>query len=85
MITVPETRPERMFGNLMSRIDAAPYRGNRVRFRAAVRAEKEVAMLWVRVDRGPGQMGFFGNMQDMADARGTGNARVDQGIQQAAG
>src|SRR5436190_278868 len=43
------------FGNLMQSIDATPFRGKRVRFRAAVRtAELSAegrAQLWFRVDR----------------------------------
>lgn len=55
-------------GNLMQTLDATPYRGKRVRFRAAVRAEVEPstghAELWMRVDR-PGEApGFFRNMAD---------------------
>ncbi len=60
------------FGNLLQSIDAAPFRGKRVRFRAAVRAEvagRDRAALWLRVDRaapagGPAPMGFFDNMAD---------------------
>jgi len=58
------------FGNFMQAIDAAPFRGRRVRFRAAVRMEMEAAdpgaraQLWLRVDRGANRMGFFDNMDD---------------------
>ncbi|HET8775563.1 MAG TPA: S41 family peptidase [Thermoanaerobaculia bacterium] len=56
------------FGNILQRIDATPYRGKRVRLRAAVRVEGAVAMaaaaLWMRVDRPEKQMGFFDNMGD---------------------
>ena len=57
------------FGNLMQVIDAAPYRGKRVRFRAAVRSTVEgagnQAMLWMRVDRtDKEESGFFDNMHD---------------------
>ena len=60
------------FGNLMQSIDARPYRGKRVRFRAAVRtaelAENGRAQLWFRVDRaaadGKTAVGAFDNMQD---------------------
>ncbi|HEY3968430.1 MAG TPA: hypothetical protein VGM05_28035 [Planctomycetaceae bacterium] len=60
------------FGNVMQEIDAAPYRGKRIRLRAAVRADVDgdgnQAMLWTRVDR-PDQGeksgdGFFDNMHD---------------------
>ncbi|HVG43269.1 MAG TPA: hypothetical protein VM890_01025, partial [Longimicrobium sp.] len=51
------------FGNLMQSIDAKPYRGKHVRFRAAVRVEGTAA-LWMRVDRADKQLGFFDNMND---------------------
>ncbi|HYC91094.1 MAG TPA: S41 family peptidase [Thermoanaerobaculia bacterium] len=51
------------FGNVMQRIDAKPYRGKHVRFRAAVRSEGTAA-LWMRVDRADKQPGFFDNMDD---------------------
>ncbi|HKW99040.1 MAG TPA: S41 family peptidase [Bryobacteraceae bacterium] len=55
------------FGNLMQYIDAANYRGRRVRFRASVRVESSAGArgaLWLRVDRPNQQMGFFDNMMD---------------------
>ncbi len=54
------------FGNVMQRIDATPYRGKRVRLRAAVRVEGTMATaaLWMRVDRPEKQLGFFDNMGD---------------------
>lgn len=56
------------FGNLMQVVDAIPYRGKRVRYRAAVRAEvaggSGSAQLWLRVDREGGRTGFFDNMAD---------------------
>ena len=54
---------DREFGNVMQRLDAAPYRGKRVRFRAAVRSRGR-AQLWLRVDRAVGTTGFFDNMGD---------------------
>jgi hypothetical protein len=68
-ITEPGANP---FGNLIQRIDAAPFRGQRVRYRAAVRAEVEgrrnQAQLWFRVDRvgsdGARALGAFDNMGD---------------------
>src|SRR5262245_59397174 len=58
-------KPEH-FGNLMQSFDATPYRGRRVRFRAAVRIEPQAprgqARLWLRVDRQGGQPGFFDNL-----------------------
>jgi len=54
------------FGNLMRNIDATTYRGRRVRLAARIRLERSVgrAMMWMRVDRPNGQMGFFDNMAD---------------------
>ena len=60
-----ERKDPKAFGNLLTFFDATPYRGQRIRFRAAVRAEVEAgnqAALWVRVDREGGAMGFFDNM-----------------------
>jgi C-terminal processing protease CtpA/Prc len=63
-----EKKDPRAFGNLLSFFDATPYRGKRIRFRAAVRAEvsgaESQAALWLRVDRENGAMGFFDNMED---------------------
>jgi hypothetical protein len=57
------------FGNLVQRVDATRFRGQRVRFRAAVRTAIEGpgnAKLWLRVDRktadGAPAMGAFDNM-----------------------
>jgi len=58
---------QRVFGNLMQSFDATPYRGQRVRFRAAVKTNVDAATqvaLWLRVDREAGRMGFFDNMSD---------------------
>jgi hypothetical protein len=63
---------DRAFGNLMQSIDATPFRGKRVRFRAAVRTGELSAdgraQLWFRVDRasanGQNNIGAFDNMQD---------------------
>jgi hypothetical protein len=55
------------FGNPMQALDATAYRNKQIRFRASVRVETAGggrAQLWVRVDRGNGQMGFFDNMGD---------------------
>lgn len=60
------------FGNVMQRVDAAPFRGKRVRYRAAVRTaidgQEGRAQLWLRVDRvrekGQRKMGFFDNMNN---------------------
>lgn len=55
------------FGNLLQRLDAAPYRGRRVRYRAWMRTELAAganrAGLWLRVDRPGGVIGFFDNME----------------------
>lgn len=56
------------FGNILQSFDATGYRGKRVRFRAAVRADVagdgNQAMLWLRVDRAKDETGFFDNMAD---------------------
>ena len=56
------------FGGLSQSVDATPYRGEKVRFRAAVRAEVSgpgnQAQLWLRVDTRSGGRGFFDNMAD---------------------
>jgi hypothetical protein len=58
------TAPGPPFGNLMQAIDATPFRGRRVRFRASVRVEGAMgrAQLWMRVDRAGNKTGFFDNM-----------------------
>jgi hypothetical protein len=57
------------FGNLFQRVDAKPYQGKRIQFRAAIRADVKdggKARLWLRVDRattgGVPAMGAFDNM-----------------------
>ena len=57
---------EAPFGNLMRTMDATPYRGKHVRLAAKVRVEGvgARAMMWLRVDRPQGRMGFFDNMGD---------------------
>jgi len=53
------------FGTITSSVDAAPYRGRRVRLTGAVRAipaDDGKVGLWLRVDRPDGQRGFFDNM-----------------------
>jgi hypothetical protein len=61
------TSKSEAFGTLMQFIDATKYRGKRVRFKAAVRADVtgdgNQAMLWLRVDTPDGK-GFFDNMSD---------------------
>ncbi len=62
-----ERKDANAFGNLLTFFDATPYRGKRVRFRAAVRTEVSAgdsAALWLRVDREGEAMGFFDNMAD---------------------
>src|SRR6185312_4059978 len=47
------------FGNLMQTIDAARYRGKRVRFRVSYRLDgAPTAFAWMRVDRPEQKMGF---------------------------
>lgn len=60
------------FGNLLQSLDAQPWQGKRVRYRAAVKVPEAEsggqAQLWLRVDLpskgGTPQMGFFDNMGD---------------------
>lgn len=56
------------FTNLMQSIDAAPWRGKRIVFRAAVKTADltpgSTAQLWLRVDRPDSQVGGFDNMDD---------------------
>jgi hypothetical protein len=52
------------FGVLGQSVDAASYRGHRLRLRAALRAENARAQLWLRVDRVGERMGFFDNMME---------------------
>lgn len=58
----------RTFGNLTQAVDAAPFRGKRVRLRGAVRVEPGEgggrAYLWMRVDRPNEKNGFFDNMNE---------------------
>ncbi|HSP13406.1 MAG TPA: erythromycin esterase family protein [Thermoanaerobaculia bacterium] len=58
------------FGVLSQRIDATPYRGKKIRFRAKVRSQladdQSSARIWLRVDLPGGGMGFFDNMQSRA-------------------
>jgi hypothetical protein len=57
------------FGAFTQRIDATPFRGKKIRFRAKVRSsltgEGSSARIWLRVDR-PEGMGFFDNMASRA-------------------
>ncbi|HEY3242013.1 MAG TPA: S41 family peptidase, partial [Phycisphaerae bacterium] len=65
---VSEDQTTAPFGNVMQSFAAAEYRGQRVRFRAAVKFEGAAAdgraQLWLRVDRPDEQRGFFDNMGD---------------------
>jgi C-terminal processing protease CtpA/Prc len=51
-------------GNIINRIDAAPYRGKEIRMKAAVRVAEGVGQLWLRVDRENQITGFIDNMDD---------------------
>ena len=56
---------ERDFGTVTTSVDAAQYRGHRVRLTGAVRAspgDDGKVGLWLRVDRDNGLNGFFDNM-----------------------
>jgi C-terminal processing protease CtpA/Prc len=62
---IASSTPSQAFGNAMQSLDAAPYRGHRVTYRARVRASPgSRAQLWLRVDRPGGAMGAFDNMGD---------------------
>jgi C-terminal processing protease CtpA/Prc len=52
------------FGNIVNRIDAAPYRGKEIKMKAAVKVAESIGQLWLRVDREKQQIGFFDNMDD---------------------
>jgi erythromycin esterase len=55
------------FGVLMQRVDATPFRGKKIRFRARIRSDIPAgasARLWLRVDRPKGVMGMLDNMAD---------------------
>src|SRR5262245_53687764 len=59
-----------LFGNLSQSLDAKPYQGKRVRYRAAVKVSEAQAVgqaqMWLRVDLagGANRVGFFDNMGD---------------------
>ncbi len=57
-----------LFGNLLQRVDAAPFRGKRIRLRAQLRFETRdrhaSGVMWLRVDRVGSKEGFFDNMKD---------------------
>jgi C-terminal processing protease CtpA/Prc len=52
------------FGNVMQSFDATPYRGKRIRYRAAVKVASGTAQMWLRVDRPDRMMGLFDNMDN---------------------
>ncbi len=66
LITPPASAKGR--GTLMRRLDAAPFHGQAVRLRAAVRLENpgptDRAQLWLRVERPHGEAGFYDDMGD---------------------
>jgi C-terminal processing protease CtpA/Prc len=56
--------PGETFASLWQAVDAAPYRGARIRLRGKLRtANHALGRLWLRVDRGD-QRGFFDNMRE---------------------
>jgi erythromycin esterase len=67
-ISRARTDAPKTFGNVLQRIDATPWRGKRIRLRAAVKADVAgtggQAQLWMRIDRPGGKPGFFNNMDD---------------------
>lgn len=59
------TPDEQQFGTVTSSVDAAPYRGRRIRLTGSVRADAPAPThvgLWLRVDRPERRPGFFDNM-----------------------
>ncbi|HEX6041243.1 MAG TPA: hypothetical protein VFZ20_24525, partial [Longimicrobium sp.] len=68
------------FGNVMQRLDPAPYRGRRIRFHAWMRTDVAApgrGALWLRVDRPNGVTGFFDNMASRPVAGRTGWTRYE--------
>jgi C-terminal processing protease CtpA/Prc len=63
------------FGVIKQSLEATPYRGETIRFRAAVRAgvsgTGNQAQLWLRVDRQNGSSGFLGNVDAHPITSGT--------------
>jgi C-terminal processing protease CtpA/Prc len=55
---------ENNIGNIFNQVDAAPYRGKKIKMKAAVRVAEGIGQLWIRVDRERQQIGFFDNMDD---------------------
>jgi C-terminal processing protease CtpA/Prc len=67
LLRFPGTGTPDNFGNISQAINAVPYRGKKVRYRAAVRVQgspQDRTQLWMRVDRQGGAVGFFDNMND---------------------
>lgn len=64
----PQPAPGAGFGTVTQGLEAQPYRGQRVKLRAFVRAAVSGAgnqgQLWLRVDREERRRGFFDNMAD---------------------
>lgn len=58
-------KPQRVFATLMQTVSAAPYAGKRLRVSAdlATQAVSLGATIWVRVDRSPGHVLAFDNLQ----------------------
>jgi C-terminal processing protease CtpA/Prc len=52
------------FGNIINWVDAVSYRGKEIKMKAAVKVEKGIGQLWLRVDREKKQTGFLDNMDD---------------------
>jgi len=57
---------EKRFGTMLKEVDAAPYRGKRLRLAASVEARDvaDWAGLWMRIDDANGRPAGFDNMQD---------------------
>jgi C-terminal processing protease CtpA/Prc len=52
------------FWTMTNCIDAIPFRGKEIKFKAAVKSVEGGGQLWLRVDREKGQIGFFDNMDN---------------------
>jgi len=67
-VVLKETGTSAGFGNLKQVVDAASFRGQRIRLRAQVRRSPWKRgggpVPWLRVDAGGGNRGFFDNMDD---------------------
>lgn len=64
IILQPSAEQPSPYGNVMTIVDASPYKGRRVKLTARVRADGGNAMMWLRADLADGTTGAFDNMSD---------------------